>query len=72
MIVERGIDRRSSKLVVRVNPAFYRPAEVDALVGNATKAQRILGWQPSIGFDELVSLMADADEKRVRDKSLLV
>ena len=69
---ERGIDRRSGKLVVQVNPAFYRPAEVDALVGNPKKAREILGWQPSIGFDELVTLMADADEKRVRDNSLLV
>ncbi len=69
---ERGIDRRSGKLLVRVNPALYRPAEVDALVGNSKKARQVLGWQPAIGFDELVTLMAEADERRVRDNSVRV
>jgi GDPmannose 4,6-dehydratase len=64
---ERGIDRRSGKTIVRVNPAFYRPAEVDFLVGNPKKAQKILGWRQKLGFDELVALMADADDQRVRD-----
>jgi GDPmannose 4,6-dehydratase len=64
---ERGTDRRSGKTIVRVNPAFYRPAEVDTLVGNPRKAQEILGWQRKIGFEELVSLMAEADDKRARD-----
>jgi GDPmannose 4,6-dehydratase len=64
---ERGIDRRSGKTIVRVNPAFYRPAEVDILVGNAKKAREALGWQPRIGFDALVTMMADADDKRARD-----
>jgi GDPmannose 4,6-dehydratase len=64
---ERGTDRRSGKTIVRVNPAFYRPAEVDTLVGNPKKAQEILGWQRKIGFEELVSLMAEADDKRARD-----
>ena len=69
---ECGIDRRSGKTIVRVNPAFYRPAEVDLLIGNPKKAQEILGWQRKIGFEELVTLMAAADDKRVRDKSLQV
>ena len=64
---ERGTDRRSGKTIVRVNPAFYRPAEVDVLVGNAKKAKEVLGWQPKISFAELVTMMADADDKRVRD-----
>ncbi len=64
---ERGTDRRSGKTIVRVNPAFYRPAEVDQLVGNPRKAQEILGWQRKIGFEELITLMAEADDRRVRD-----
>jgi len=64
---ERGIDRRSGKTIVRVNPAFYRPAEVDKLAGNPRKAQEVLGWRRKIGFDELVTLMAEADARRVRD-----
>ena len=64
---EQGTDRRSGKTIVRINPAFYRPAEVDVLVGNPKKAQEILGWQRKIGFEELVALMAEADDKRARD-----
>jgi GDPmannose 4,6-dehydratase len=64
---EQGRDRRSGKTIVRVNPAFYRPAEVDTLVGNPKKAQEILGWQRKIGFEALVALMADADDKRAHD-----
>ena len=60
---ERGTDRRSGKLVVRVNPAFYRPAEVDALLGNPQKARNLLGWQPAVGFEELVRLMTDSDDR---------
>jgi GDPmannose 4,6-dehydratase len=65
---ERGTDRRSGKTIVRVSPEFYRPAEVDVLIGNPQKAQEILGWQRKIGFEELVTLMVEADDKRVRDK----
>jgi GDPmannose 4,6-dehydratase len=64
---ERGTDRRSGKTIVGVNPAFYRPAEVEQLVGNPKKAQEVLGWRRKIGFEELVTLMAEADDKRVRD-----
>jgi GDPmannose 4,6-dehydratase len=64
---ERGFDRRTGKLIVQVNPTFYRPAEVDALVGNPAKAQRILGWRRTLGFEELVTLMTEADDKRIRD-----
>jgi GDPmannose 4,6-dehydratase len=46
---------------VIVDPNFYRPAEVDMLVGDPSKARRVLGWQPSINFRELVHLMVDAD-----------
>ncbi len=66
---ERGIDRRSGKTIVRVNPAFYRPAEVDHLVGNPRKAQEILRWKRRVGFEELVTLMAEADDRRVRDSA---
>jgi len=64
---ERGVDRNSGRTIVRINPAFYRPAEVDALLGDAKKAQQLLGWRRTIGFTELVDMMADADDRRVRD-----
>ena len=46
---------------VRIDPAFLRPAEVDHLIGDAAKAKRILGWEPSVSFERLVSMMVDAD-----------
>ena len=50
---------------VVVDPAFFRPAEVDHLVGDATKAREELGWQPRVSFRELVELMVDADVERL-------
>ena len=64
---ERGIDRRSGRVIVRVNPAFYRPAEVDLLIGDPSKACRVLGWERKIGFRLLVAMMTEADARRVRD-----
>jgi len=46
---------------VQIDPRYYRPAEIDVLVGNASKARRELDWAPSISFDELVELMVKAD-----------
>ncbi|HEX2151664.1 MAG TPA: GDP-mannose 4,6-dehydratase [Stellaceae bacterium] len=64
---ERGIDRRSGRVIVRVNPAFYRPAEVELLIGDARKARRVLGWKREVGFRPLVAMMTEADARRVRD-----
>ena len=49
-----------SKYVVQ-NPAFMRPAEVDLLIGDAAKARTVLGWTPKVGFEELITMMVDAD-----------
>ena len=46
---------------VRIDPAFLRPAEVDHLIGDASKAKRVLGWEPSVSFERLVAMMVDAD-----------
>jgi GDPmannose 4,6-dehydratase len=46
---------------VRVHPRYHRPAEVEILLGDATKARRELGWQPTIDFPRLVAMMVDAD-----------
>ncbi len=51
---------------VEIDPAFYRPAEVDLLVGDASKARKILGWEPTVTFEELVAMMVDADLERER------
>ena len=46
---------------VKVDPAFFRPAEVDLLVGDSSKAQRVLGWKPKVDFESLIKMMVDAD-----------
>jgi GDPmannose 4,6-dehydratase len=48
---------------VVIDDAFKRPAEIDLLVGDASKAERELGWKPSTSFEELITLMVDADFK---------
>lgn len=58
---ETAIDRRTGRLVMKVNPKFYRPAEVELLIGDATKARTALGWQPQVDVRELAQMMARAD-----------
>jgi GDPmannose 4,6-dehydratase len=50
---------------VRTDPRYLRPAEVDHLIGNPSKAARVLGWQPSVDFKGLVHMMVDADLERL-------
>ncbi len=64
---EKGLDKKTGKVLVEVSPEFYRPAEVEALVGNYEKAKRVLGWEPKTKFKDLVRLMVEEDIKRVRD-----
>jgi GDPmannose 4,6-dehydratase len=61
---EVGLDTRSGKVVVRVNPRFYRPAEVDLLIGNPAKARAVLGWEPRTTLEELCRMMVEADLRR--------
>ena len=62
---ECGIDTRSGKTVVRVNPGFYRPAEVNVLMGNPGKARRELGWSAETALEGLCQMMVTADLRRV-------
>jgi len=68
---EHGIDRKSGRTVVRIDPSLHRPAEVDVLFGNPAKAGRKLGWRPSTSLAQLVTMMAEADDRRVRENRLL-
>ena len=54
---ERGIDKRTGKTIIDVNPKYFRPAEVESLLGDSTKAREKLGWEPKISFEELVEDM---------------
>ena len=65
-IEEVGIDTKTNKVIVSINPKFFRPTEVTSLCGDSTKAKTILGWNPlKTNFNELVSIMAQSDKKKV-------
>jgi GDPmannose 4,6-dehydratase len=61
---EIGINPNTGKILVRVNPKFYRPAEVDLLIGDASKAREKLGWEPKTTLEELCAMMVQADIQR--------
>src|SRR5688572_25711262 len=58
---EVGIDAGTGKQVLAIDRRYFRPTEVDLLIGDASKARRVLGWRPRVGFNELVEMMVDAD-----------
>ena len=58
---EVGISAETNQTIVKINPKFFRPAEVDILLGDPTKAETVLGWKREISFDELVSRMVNHD-----------
>jgi len=68
-IDEIGYDSNSNKTLVRVNPDFYRPAEVDLLIGNSDKASEVLGWKSEADIDKLSKMMYEADLLRQKTKS---
>lgn len=60
-VSEAGFDRRTGNEIVAIDPRYFRPTEVDLLLGDATKARTELGWAPRVGFNALVEMMVDAD-----------
>jgi GDPmannose 4,6-dehydratase len=65
---EVGIDKKTGKVLVRVNPKYFRPTEVDLLLGDPSKAKRVLKWKPKTTLSELVDIMVDGDMKRLEEK----
>ncbi len=63
---EQGIDAKTGKTVIQVNPKFYRPAEVELLIGDPQKAKRVLGWEAKTTLEQLCQLMVNADLERVK------
>jgi GDPmannose 4,6-dehydratase len=61
---ERGIEAGTGRELVRINPRYYRPAEVDLLIGDPEKARRQLGWQPTTTLERLCTMMVEADLRR--------
>jgi GDPmannose 4,6-dehydratase len=67
---ERGVDERTGRTLVRIDPRYFRPLEVDHLLGDATKARRELGWRPRVTFEELVREMVTSDLETVRKEQM--
>lgn len=65
---EKGYDKNTGKLLVDVNPRYFRPAEVELLWGDSTKAETELGWKRKVSFRELVSMMVREDMKKYANK----
>ena len=64
---EKGIDVATGRVIVEVDPKYFRPAEVDQLLGDPSKAKQLLGWNPQkTSFEQLVSIMVQHDMKKVR------
>jgi GDPmannose 4,6-dehydratase len=68
-VAEVGIDTKTGKVLVRVDPRYFRPNEVHELVGDASKARTMLGWTPKTTFAELVAEMVDSDLRAVELES---
>lgn len=64
-IEEKGYDAETGRLLVDINPEFYRPAEVEFLWGNPAKAEKMLGWKRKVNFEGLVAMMMDNDLKEI-------
>ena len=65
---ERGLDAATGKALVEIDPRYFRPTEVDSLIGDASKARQKLGWHHKVSFAQLVEEMVDADLKAVRNE----
>ena len=67
---EKGIDKATGKVLVEVDPQYFRPAEVDLLLGNSTKARTKLGWKPVCDLQTLVKEMVAADLEKAQKEKL--
>lgn len=68
---EKGIDKKTGKVLIEIDPAYFRPAEVDYLCGDASKARKILGWKPEYDLDGLIDEMLENDIKEVKTEKVL-
>lgn len=60
-IDEKGVDKETDKILVEIDPKYFRPVEVDLLIGDSSKAQKVLGWKPKVTFQELIKMMMAND-----------
>ena len=66
---ERVVNKKNGKTIIKIDKQFFRPAEVDLLIGNPEKAKRQLKWKPKTTLKQLVKLMIDYDENQIKNFS---
>ncbi|MCX6816705.1 MAG: GDP-mannose 4,6-dehydratase [Candidatus Beckwithbacteria bacterium] len=69
-VKEKGIDKKTNKTVIEIDPIYFRPTEVDMLLGNPKKAKKVLGWKPKVTFKKLAEIMAKSDFDLVKKNKL--
>ena len=67
---EVGVDAQSKKTVLKIDPKYFRPTEVELLIGDASKAKKKLGWEPNVKFEELIKIMVESDWKSAKKGNL--
>lgn len=67
---EKGIDKKTGKILIEIDKRYFRPAEVDVLLGDYSKAKKALGWKPKVKFKELVKMMTEADLELEKNKNI--
>ena len=70
-INERGINKKTGKTIVEIDPIYFRPVEVDTLLGDYSRAKEILGWEPKVKFKDLVKIMMENDLKLINSSNIL-
>lgn len=70
-VEEKGIDKKTGKVIVEIDPRYFRPAEVESLLGDSSKAREKLGWKPKISFPELVKEMVQFDLEQAKREAHL-
>lgn len=70
-INERGIDTNTGNTIIQIDPKYFRPTEINVLIGDGSKAKKLLNWEPQTNFNELVKIMIHADMERIKNKEIL-
>ena len=70
-INERGINKKTGKVLVEIDPRYFRPNEVDLLLGDSSKARKVLGWKPKVTFKQLAALMTKEDLAYAKNEKIL-
>ncbi|MBU0671383.1 GDP-mannose 4,6-dehydratase [Patescibacteria group bacterium] len=66
---EKGIDKKTGNIIIEIDKNYFRPTEVELLIGDGTKAKKQLNWEPKVSFKELAKIMAEADLKEVKENN---